>query len=132
MFGNSRLGFGCMRLPMVGEAIDHECFAEMVDVFLAAGGRYFDTAHVYHKEASETAIKAALTDRYPRERYILTDKLTTICFEEEKDILPLFQAASILLSFHSWPLLPGCQRQRGSQAVHPGPAFPGRPASYYR
>lgn len=91
MFGNSRLGFGCMRLPMVGEAIDHECFAEMVDAFLAAGGRYFDTAHVYHKGASETAIKAALTDRYPRERYILTDKLTTICFEEEKDILPLFE-----------------------------------------
>ncbi len=86
-----RLGFGCMRLPKTGDEIDIEEFIRMVDAYMASGGNYFDTAHVYHGGKSETAIKEALTSRYLRESYILTDKLTTICFENEEDILPLFQ-----------------------------------------
>ena len=45
----------------------------MVDAFIAAGGKYFDTAYIY--EGSEEATKAALCDRYPRESYYLADKL---------------------------------------------------------
>ena len=47
----------------------------MVDLFLAAGLTYFDTAYVYDGGGSERAIKAALVDRYPRERYTLATKL---------------------------------------------------------
>ena len=86
-------GFGCMRLPMLegGEAVDLEQFKEMVDAFMAAGFTYFDTAHGYLKGKSETAIREGLVKRYPRESYILTDKLSGPYYEKEEDIRPLFQ-----------------------------------------
>ncbi len=85
-------GFGMMRLPMVGEDVDIPQTCDMVDAFLAAGFNYFDTAHPYIQGKSEEAIKACLTSRYPRDAYILTDKLTSSCFESEGDIRPLIDA----------------------------------------
>ena len=41
------LGFGLMRLPMAGEAVDIAACCEMTDRFMAAGGTYFDTALMY-------------------------------------------------------------------------------------
>lgn len=64
----------------------------MVDEFLAAGFCYFDTAHGYHDGQSEAALKEALTSRYPREKYILADKLSPPFFKTEADILPLFES----------------------------------------
>ncbi len=73
-----KLGFGCMRLPQTNPddptAIDIEQFKQMVDVFMEAGCTYFDTAYVYHDGASETALKEALVDRYPRESYTIATK----------------------------------------------------------
>ena len=86
-----RFGFGCMRLPMTGEEVDLDHFAAMTDRFLAAGFNYFDTAHGYISEKSETAIRACLTSRHPREAYILTDKLSGNYFETGADIRPLFE-----------------------------------------
>ncbi len=43
-----KLGFGLMRLPMLGSEIDTEQVKAMVDRFMAAGFTYFDTAYVYH------------------------------------------------------------------------------------
>ena len=86
-----RFGFGCMRLPMTGEEVDLDHFAAMTDRFLAAGFNYFDTAHGYISEKSETAIRACLTSRHPRESYILTDKLSGNYFETGADIRPLFE-----------------------------------------
>ena len=41
-------GFGCMRLKMnENNEVDLDNFREMVDLFLAAGFNYFDTAHPY-------------------------------------------------------------------------------------
>ncbi len=87
-----RFGFGCMRLPMLDGEVDIEQFKQMTDRFLAQGFNYFDTAHGYLKGKSETALREALTSRYPRERYILTNKLTGPFFEKEEDILPLFES----------------------------------------
>ena len=87
-----KFGFGCMRLPMVGEQVDLEQFEKMVDGFLAAGLNYFDTAQVYIGGQSETALRKCLTARYPRERFVLTDKLSGSCFETEADIRPFFQS----------------------------------------
>ena len=44
---NLKLGFGLMRLPMLGEEVDIEQTKTMVDMFLKAGFRYFDTAYGY-------------------------------------------------------------------------------------
>lgn len=83
-------GFGCMRLPMTGEEVDIPQTKEMVDAFLEAGFNYFDTAHGYLQGKSETALREALTSRYPRSQYILTDKLTNFFFKKEEDIRPFF------------------------------------------
>ena len=71
-----KLGFGLMRLPKLTDGkIDIEQTKQMVDAFLAAGLIYFDTAYVYDGGDSERAAKAALVDRYPRDRYTLATKL---------------------------------------------------------
>lgn len=84
-------GFGCMRLPMIGDKVDIEQFTEMADMFIANGFNYFDTAHVYLGGNSETAIREAVVKRYPRDAFVLTDKLSKFNFNKEEDIRPLFQ-----------------------------------------
>ncbi len=84
-------GFGCMRLPKKGPFIDYKQFGEMVDTFINAGFNYFDTAHVYMGFRSENAVKKCLTSRYPREDYVLVDKLTFPLFVNEKGIRPFFE-----------------------------------------
>ena len=86
-------GFGFMRLPLLenGEVNLAET-TKMVDAFLEAGFNYFDTAHGYLEEKSEPTLKACLTSRYPRDRYVLTDKLTSNYFQSEADIRPFFQS----------------------------------------
>ena len=85
-------GFGCMRLPMIGEDVDIEQTRQMVDLFLKEGFNYFDTAHGYIQGKSELAVRECLTSRYPREQYILTDKLTGNYFKKEEDIRPFFES----------------------------------------
>ncbi|MBU5480155.1 aldo/keto reductase [Blautia sp. MSJ-19] len=84
-------GFGYMRLPMIGEDVDIEQTKKMVDTYLEQGFNYFDTAHGYIQGKSEKAIKTCLTDRYSRDKYILTNKLTNYFFKKEEDIRPLFE-----------------------------------------
>ena len=67
-----KLGFGLMRLPQKGDAIDVEQTKQMVDLFMEAGFTYFDTAWAY--AGSEDAIRQALVERYPRERFQLATK----------------------------------------------------------
>ena len=85
-------GFGCMRLPMQGDQVDTVETCKMVDAFLEAGFNYFDTAHGYLDGKSELALRECLTSRYPRDRYILTDKLTNFYFKKEEDIRPFFES----------------------------------------
>lgn len=85
-------GFGCMRLPMVDGEVDYPQFCEMIDRFMEAGFTYFDTAHGYIQGKSEIAIGECLAKRYPRESYILTDKLTHPYFEKAEDIRPFFES----------------------------------------
>ena len=89
---HGRFGFGCMRFPKLGEEIDQEQVCRMADAFLSSGLNYFDTAHGYHSGLSETTLRACLTSRYPRDRYLLTDKLTGVYFKTEEEIRPLFES----------------------------------------
>jgi predicted aldo/keto reductase-like oxidoreductase len=85
-------GFGCMRLKMNGDAVDYEEFNSMIDAFMDAGFNYFDTAHGYIGGKSETAIRDCLAARYPREDYVLANKISHWFFEREEDVLPLFES----------------------------------------
>lgn len=87
-----KLGFGCMRFPMLGQEIDEAQVKDMVDAFLAAGFNYFDTAKPYHETRSEHVVRRCLTSRYPRSSYILTDKLNPSFYEKEEDIRPHFES----------------------------------------
>ena len=84
-------GFGAMRLPMRDGEVDIPQTCRMVDAFLDAGFNYFDTAHGYLDGKSEPALRECLTSRYPRDRYVLTTKLSGYLFKREADIRPLFQ-----------------------------------------
>ena len=68
-----KLGFGLMRLPQLEDkTIDIEQTKQMVDLFMEAGFTYFDTAWAY--AGSEDAIRQALVERYPREKFQLATK----------------------------------------------------------
>lgn len=89
---NGLFGFGCMRLPMKNNEIDYAEFSAMVDLFMDCGFNYFDTAHIYHSGKSEIAMRECLVKRYPRERFIFTNKLTQNYFNSESEIRPLFES----------------------------------------
>ena len=82
--GFGKLGFGLMRLPRKDEnTIDVEETKKMVDHFMAAGMHYFDTAWAYN--GSEDAIRQALVERYPRDRFFLVDKLNARMAKDEAE-----------------------------------------------
>ena len=90
-----KLGFGLMRLPLLDESdrstVDVETMKGMVDRFLERGFTYFDTAHRYHDEASEPATRKALTERYARDQYVLTNKITLNYIHRQEEQEPFLR-----------------------------------------
>ena len=85
-------GFGAMRLPMENGIVDLDAATQMVDAFMQMGFNYFDTAHGYMEGKSETTLRHCLTSRYPRESYVLTNKLSGFHFKTQEEIRPLFES----------------------------------------
>lgn len=94
-FGEKKLGFGLMRLPLVdasdAASIDIEQTKQMVDTFLEQGFTYFDTAWMYCGFASENATKEALVDRHPRDAYTLATKLHAGFLQGKEDRDRIFE-----------------------------------------
>ena len=89
----SRLGFGMMRLPVIGgdpTNFDYEKLNEMVDTFMNAGYTYFDTSYVYHNGKSEEATRKAVVERHPRDSFTVATKFPTFSLKEESEIEPIF------------------------------------------
>ena len=72
--------------------VNISAISEMVDAFMSSGFNYFDTAHAYLGGESEKAIRECLVKRYPRDSYVLADKLSYNFINQEKDIIPLFES----------------------------------------
>ena len=88
----NKTGFGFLRLPRLEDgSIDYELLNPMVDRFLALGGTYFDTAYTYLDGLSEEAIRKAVTERHPRESFLLADKLPGYMVKTESDCNTYFQ-----------------------------------------
>ncbi|RAP48304.1 MAG: hypothetical protein BZ135_00865 [Methanosphaera sp. rholeuAM6] len=89
-----KFGFGMMRLPQLDDndptKVDIEQVKQMVDVYMANGGKYFDTAYPYHNGVSERVLKEAVVDRYPREEFIVATKLPVFFVEKEEDMEKYF------------------------------------------
>ena len=83
-----KLGFGCMRLPILDgrtEQIDDAAFCRMIDSYMEQGFNYFDTAYPYHNQKSEEAVKRCLVERYNRESFLLADKMPVWLVKEKSD-----------------------------------------------
>lgn len=88
-----KLGFGCMRLPVLDgnvEKIDDAQFCKMIDAFIQQGFQYFDTAYPYHNEKSEEAVRRCLVQRYARNAFFLADKMPVWLVKENADYEKLF------------------------------------------
>ncbi len=74
-----KFGFGTMRLPLLNPddpaSIDLPQVEKMADLFFERGFRYVDTAYPYHSEHSEEAVRKCITDRFPRDSFLLADKM---------------------------------------------------------
>lgn len=88
-----KLGFGMMRLPVLnGEPtnIDYETLNSMVDTFMEAGYNYFDTSYMYHNGESEIAVRKAVVERYPRDRFLVATKFPPFVLREEEQVEQIF------------------------------------------
>ena len=87
----NKLGFGFLRFPMDGETVRYDILQPMVDAFFAAGGNYVDTCYTYLDGKSEEAIRKTVVERYPRQRYLLANKLPGYQVKVPEDMQRLFE-----------------------------------------
>lgn len=85
-----KLGFGLMRLPMIGEEVDMAQTEKMVDRFMEQGFTYFDTAYVYINGKSEIVAREAIVKRYPRESFQLATKMPLWSVQKHEDLQTIF------------------------------------------
>ena len=121
-----KLGFGLMRLPMDEGKIDAARTQEMVDRFLEEGFCYFDTAYGYNDGESEAVAKKVLSDRYPRDKFLLATKLPAWAGAksgEEAEQQVIKKARDMYASFPKVPCtscaycMKGCPKQIGIHGI---------------
>lgn len=89
-----KLAFGMMRLPVLDEnddsSVDFEQVNKMADLFIDKGFTFFDTAFPYHMGNSEIAFRKAVVEKYPKESYVIADKLPLFLITSEDQLEPIF------------------------------------------
>lgn len=89
------LGFSFRGLPTKEEngkvQADLDKVKMMVDIFIAGGYTYFDTAYVYMDYLSELYLKECVVNRYKREEFLVADKLPLKLLRREGDQERIFQ-----------------------------------------
>ncbi|WP_295592771.1 aldo/keto reductase [uncultured Methanobrevibacter sp.] len=89
-----KLAFGMMRLPLIDEndeaSVDYNQVNDMADLFMERGFTFFDTAYPYHEGNCEVAFRKAVVERYPRDSYIIADKLPLFSIKSEDQLEPIF------------------------------------------
>ncbi len=99
-FSVSALGFGCMRLPIVGDdqaAVNETEATRMLRWAIDHGLNYVDTAYVYHDGNSERWLGRALGDGY-RARVRLATKLPVWSVAAAADFGRLFEEQLVRLA----------------------------------
>jgi hypothetical protein len=89
----SALGFGTMRLPIIGEdpsAIDEQQAITMLRTGIDGGINYVDTAYPYHGGKSETLVGKALQEGY-RAKVHLATKMPSWLIESQADMTARFE-----------------------------------------
>ena len=110
-----KLGFGLMRLPFINEYnnVDVEAVKKLADDFLKQGFTYFDTAYVYHGGNSETAFREAVVKRYPRESYVIANKMPIFLVKSQEQLSEIFdeQLTRCGVEYFDYYLLHNLNRQ---------------------
>ena len=90
----SLLGFGAMRFPTVEKdgtrSVDIPETERLIDLAVASGVNYFDTAYPYHRGESERILGKILS-KYPRDSYYLADKFPGHQIMSEYDVRGIFE-----------------------------------------
>ena len=111
----SALGFGCMRLPTLGDrsAIDEPEAARMLAYAIDHGVNYLDTAYGYHGGNSERFLGRFLSSGY-RDRVRVATKLPCPLVEKEEDFERLLgeQMARLQSEHIDFYLLHGLRQDR--------------------
>ena len=81
----SILGFGTMRLPLKGQAIDEERAIKQIRYAIDNGVNYVDSAPPYHNGESEKLLGKALLDGY-RKKVKIATKLTPFLLNKAEDM----------------------------------------------
>jgi predicted aldo/keto reductase-like oxidoreductase len=81
----SALGFGCMRLPLKGQAVDEPRAVRQIRFAIDNGVNYVDTAPPYHGGESEKILGKALQDGY-RSKVKIATKLTPFMLRQPGDM----------------------------------------------
>lgn len=90
----NKMGFGFLRLPRLDfddeKSVDYALTSQLADAFIAAGGRYFDTAYTYLGGLSELVLRECVVKRYPREAFQIADKLPVWKVKRREDMRRMF------------------------------------------
>ncbi len=89
----SALGFGCMRLPVVGDDpanIDYPSAERMIHYAISNGVNYLDTAWGYHRRMSEVFLGKALQGGW-RDKVAIATKMPMWLVESRDDCERLFE-----------------------------------------
>lgn len=89
----NKLGFGFLRLPKSEDGYNWDSINDMVDLFMAGGGTFFDTCYTYLDGNSELGIKKCVVQRKKRNTFQLCEKLPGYRFKSYGDCQKYFEEA---------------------------------------
>jgi len=114
----SILGFGCMRFPTKEGEVDIVASKKMVDYAIEHGTNYIDTAWPYHGGKSELVVQEILRE-YPRESYLLADKLPLWDVKTNEDVDRIFhkQLEKCGVEYFDFYLIHAVNKQRYDQTI---------------
>lgn len=117
----SVLGFGAMRLPLKGHAIDEERAKALIHAAIDGGVNYFDTAVPYHMGTSEAFIGRALSGKY-RDMVKIATKLPpwTTHSRADMDATLLTQCSRLQTRFVDYYLLHSLNRENWEKLLSLG------------
>lgn len=80
---------GLMGYPLRGENITYADFKKTINIAMESGMNYFDTAYMHKYEETQQMLSKVLK-KYPRESYILGNKISVYSVKNKKDVRTFF------------------------------------------